>query len=85
MSATGNAGEAPMPWKQIIGSAAHDMRTPLSCMRTSVEVMRMLATSEQDTRMMDILEKQIDTLVEQVDDLVNNPQAYMPGGSRSRH
>lgn len=72
-----NPGEEPLPWKEIIGNAAHDMRTPLSCLRTTVEVMRMLAAeSEQQTRMIEILEKQIDSLAGQLDELVRNPQSY---------
>ncbi|GAA5126511.1 hypothetical protein JIN84_15585 [Luteolibacter yonseiensis] len=85
MSTLENTDGEPLPWKEIIGKAAHDMRTPLSCMRTTVEVLRMLASSEQDTRMIEILEKQIDSLAAQVNDLVNDPRAYLPGGSRSRH
>lgn len=76
--------EEPLPWKEIIGNAAHEMRTPLSCMRTTVEVLRMLnSSSEQTIRMIEILEKQVDSLAGQVDELVKNPQAYLSEGSRS--
>jgi signal transduction histidine kinase len=81
-----NPGQEPLPWKEIIGNAAHEMRTPLSCMRTTVEVLRMLtSSSEQTTRMIEILEKQIDSLAGQVDDLVKNPQAYLSERLRSDH
>jgi len=77
-----NTGEEPLPWKEIIAHAAHDMRTPLSCMRTTVEVLRMLSSSEQDTRMIEILEKQIDSLAGQVNALVENPQSFLSRESR---
>ena len=55
-----NTPEEPLPWKEIIAHAAHDMRTPLSCMSTTLEVLRMLnSSSEQDTRMIEILEKHV--------------------------
>lgn len=72
-----NPSEESLPWKEIIGNAAHEMRTPLSCMRTTVEVLRMMTSeSEQHTRMIEILEKQIDSLAGQVDELVKDPQSY---------
>ena len=84
MSTLEETGTEPLPWREVIANAAHEMRTPLSCMRTTVEVLRMLASSEQDTRIIGILENQIDSLAGQVDDLVNDPKAYLPGGSRSK-
>lgn len=73
-----NTGEGPLPWKEIIGNAAHDMRTPLSCMRTTLEVLRLLnSSSEQNTQMIEILEKQIDSLAGQVNALVENPTTYL--------
>lgn len=73
-----NKGEESLPWKEIIGNAAHDMRTPLSCMRTTVEVLRLLnSSSEQNIQMIEILEKQIDSLAGQVNELVENPTTYL--------
>ena len=52
--------ESGLPWAEIVSSAVHDMRTPLSSMRTTLEIVRMLnSQSEKTTALIDKLDKQV--------------------------
>ncbi len=67
-----------LPWREIVAQAAHDMKTPLSCMRTALEVLRMLSTGsvEQD-KFIGILDTQVDELSGQLETLLRTPAAFM--------
>ncbi|MEO5716528.1 MAG: histidine kinase dimerization/phospho-acceptor domain-containing protein [Luteolibacter sp.] len=72
-----NDGEL-FPWKQVVAKSVHDMRTPLSCIRTTVEVLRMIsAGSEKHGRLIAILDKQVDELSSQMETLLKNPDAFL--------
>ena len=68
-----------LPWSQLISKAVHDMRTPLSAMRTTIEILKL---TSQDTgksaKLIDLLEKQIDELSGQLTNLVNDPASFGP-------
>jgi K+-sensing histidine kinase KdpD len=72
-----NPGEESLPWKQIVEQAVHDMRTPLSCMRTTVEILRMIsADSEPHGKMVGSLNLQIDELASHMESLLKNPVSF---------
>ncbi len=67
-----------MPWKQIVAKAVHDMRTPLSCMRTTVEILRLLPTdSDQRRGVIGSLETQIDLIARQLELLMASPESFL--------
>lgn len=72
-----------LPWEQIVRQAVHDMRTPLSSMLTTVAVLRQLQANssgpQQWERMIDMLERQVQTLSGQLVRLNESPESYMNG------
>jgi len=72
---------ATLPWEQIVRQAVHDMRTPLSSMLTTVAVLRQLQASStvppQWERMIDLMERQIQTLTEQLVRLHESPDSFL--------
>lgn len=81
MSQSSDSDPVALPWEQIVRQAVHDMRTPLSSMLTTVAVLRQLqATSSvppQWERMIDLLERQIQTLTGQLVRLHETPESYL--------
>ena len=70
--------EEPILWKQIIPKAVHDMRTPLSTMRTSIEILRALAPdSDQHRKVMGILEAQVGLITDHLETLLVNPGLFL--------
>ena len=66
------------PWEKIVERAVHDMRTPLSCMRTSLELLRMLpAGSEKHAKVLGILNAQLDLLGGQMEALLARPESFL--------
>jgi len=66
-----------LPWKEIVTKAVHDMRTPVSAMRTAVEVLRMsTGHPERFPRLTGLIDKQLDDLTKQLEVLVSNPAAF---------
>jgi hypothetical protein len=71
------AGDSP-PWKQIVAKAVHDMRTPLSSMRISLEVLRMTgADAQQRGKLIAMLDKQVDELAGLLEMLSKDPCAFV--------
>jgi hypothetical protein len=70
-----------LPWDKIVRQAVHDMRTPLSSMLTTVAVLRQLqataAVPSQWERMIDLLERQIQTLSAQLARLHESPESFL--------
>jgi len=67
-----------LPWKKIIPKAVHDMKTPLSSMRVTLEILRMTsADAEAHGKLIVMLEKQVNELAEQLDTLVTDPAAIL--------
>ncbi len=51
------------PLKPVVAKAIHDMKTPISCMRTTVEILRLTTGNpEQQAKSLAILEAQIHDL-----------------------
>ncbi len=70
-----NHADEPLPWKLIVAKSVHDMRTPLSCMRTTLEILRMTSgDDEQQMKMISILDCQLNELACHLDQLVRNPE-----------
>lgn len=79
VNALENAQEEALPWKQIVGKAVHDMRTPLSSMVTTLEILRLLpADREKSLKMIGLLDRQVEELSRQLETLVANPSAFLP-------
>ena len=81
MSQPSDTDPIALPWEKIVRQAVHDMRTPLSSMLTTVAVMRQLqATSTvpaQWERMIDLLERQVQTLSGQLGCLHESPESFL--------
>lgn len=61
-----------------MAKAVHDMRTPLSCMRTTVEILRLLPTdSDQRRGVIGSLETQIDLIARQLELLMASPESFL--------
>jgi hypothetical protein len=70
-----------LPWDKIVRQAVHDMRTPLSSMLTTVGVLRQLqgttTVPPQWERMIDLLERQVQTLSGQLGRLHESPESFL--------
>ena len=54
------------------------MRTPLSSLRTAVEILKMTADgTDQSRRLISMLEKQTDELAQQMERLVSDPASFV--------
>lgn len=64
-----------LPWKQIVAKSVHDMRTPLSCIRTTLEILRMTSEEgERQSRLLGVLDAQVDELASQLEKLLKSPE-----------
>ena len=81
MSQPSDIDPVALPWEKIVRQAVHDMRTPLSSMLTTVAVLRQVqvtsSVSPQVERMMDMLERQVQTLSGQLVRLHDSPESYL--------
>jgi hypothetical protein len=81
VSQPSNTDPIALPWEKVVRQAVHDMRTPLSSMLTTVAVLRQLqATSTvpaQWERMIDLLERQVQTISGQLVRLQDSPESYL--------
>jgi len=65
-------------WKKIVKAAAHEIRTPLSSLRTSVEILKMnRLDQEQSQKLMAMMNRQIESISAQLDTLVNRPATFL--------
>lgn len=63
-----------LPWNQIVAKSVHDMRTPLSCLRTTVEILRMTSGGdERQAKLVGLLDVQIDELTAHLEKLLHHP------------
>ena len=86
MSQPSDTDPVTLPWDKIVRQAVHDMRTPLSSMLTTVAVLRQLQSSssvpQQWERMIDMLERQVQTLSGQLVRLHESPESYLSAEER---
>lgn len=69
-----------LPWKQIVAKAVHDIRTPLSTMHTTLEILRILpAGSSEHGRIIGILETQVNDIAGQLEILIADPESFLNG------
>ncbi|MEO7099803.1 MAG: hypothetical protein ABI162_10615 [Luteolibacter sp.] len=67
-----------LPWPEIVAKAVHDMSSPLSCMRTSVEILRMISPdSENHRKLIETFDSQINELAGQLEMLRKRPEAFL--------
>lgn len=67
----------PLAWPEIVSKAVHDMRTPLSSIRTTLEIFRMVAGgSEKQMKLVGVLDRQVDELNGLMETLLNDPAAF---------
>jgi len=66
-----------IPWDEVLGKAVHDMRTPLSGLKTAIEVLR-LAQGDPDkvSRIISMMERQTTELTGMLERLVKEPESY---------
>ena len=68
------------PWREVVAQAVHDFSTPLSTMRTSLEILRLTSSDpEAAAKAIGILEAQIDLLTTQLVALRDNPGSILKG------
>ncbi|MES2439307.1 MAG: histidine kinase dimerization/phospho-acceptor domain-containing protein [Verrucomicrobiota bacterium] len=71
-----------LPWKQIVAKSVHDMKTPLSCLRTTVEILRMTSGGDpRQVRLIGVLDAQIDELNGHLEKLLNSPEEIVQNAS----
>lgn len=79
-----NSGDESLPWKKIVAKSVHDMRSPLSCMRTTLEILRMTSGgAEPQTKLLGIMDTQIDELTAQLDILLKNREKIVHSATPS--
>lgn len=72
-----NLNVGGLPWEEIVRQAVHDMRSPVSSMRTAVEILRLtITTSEKNDRLLGMVDKQLDLLTTQLAMLMDDPEAF---------
>jgi len=65
------------PWQQVVSRAVHDMRTPLSAMKTTLEVMRLTqGDPEKSAKLISMMERQATELAELMERLAKDPDSY---------
>jgi signal transduction histidine kinase len=64
-------------WQELVAKAVHDMRTPLSGMKTAIEVLR-LAQGDPDkvARIISMMERQATELAGLLERLAKDPESY---------
>lgn len=78
MDASDPANGEELPWKKIVASAAHEIRTPLSSLRTSVEILKMnRLDEEQGQKLMTTMIRQIESISGYLDLLVTSPATFI--------
>ncbi|MCU0748456.1 MAG: hypothetical protein MUF13_02810 [Akkermansiaceae bacterium] len=78
MTATEIFDESEVPWPAVVARAVHDMRSPLSTMGTSLELLRMLPPdSDKRSRIMQILDEQVAEMTMLLNQLSTHPQAFL--------
>jgi signal transduction histidine kinase len=66
-----------LPWEEIVSAAVHDMRTPLSSMRTTLEIIRMLNSQcDRTSALIDKLDKHVLELARQLERLQDDPASF---------
>jgi signal transduction histidine kinase len=77
------SSEEILPWKKLTAKAVHDMRTPLSSLRTSVEILKMISHDPEKTaRVISLLENQVEELSQQMERLVKDPASFVVADKR---
>ncbi|MCW1912243.1 hypothetical protein OJ996_01575 [Luteolibacter sp. GHJ8] len=67
----------PPEWNEIIASAVHDIRNPLSSMLTTLEILRHLtAGSDQAAKVIEMLDRQVLSVSDQLERLLRDPASF---------
>mgnify|MGYP003577100482 CR=1 FL=1 len=75
---TASMDERGIPWPQVVNKAVHDMRTPLSAMKTTLEVMRLSKDDpEKAAKLIAMLERQTNEISGLMHRLVEDPGSYI--------
>lgn len=78
MSATEAFDQSEVPWPAVVSRAVHDMRSPLSTIGTSLELLRMLPPdSDKRSRIMQILDEQVAEMTMLLNQLSSHPHAFL--------
>lgn len=71
------SSSAELPWGEILEKAVHDMRTPLSSMRTTLEIIRMLnGQCDRTSSLIDKMDKHVLELASQLERLRSDPASF---------
>jgi len=78
MDSPDHAADGDFPWKRVVKTAVHEIRTPLSALCTSIEILKMdRLDTEQAHKMLMMMNLQIDAISGELDTLLNQPAAYL--------
>ncbi len=78
MDSSNPAIDGDFPWKTVVKTAVHEIRTPLSALCTSIEILKMnRLDTEQAHKMLLMMNRQVDAIIGQLDTLLNRPAAYL--------
>jgi nitrogen-specific signal transduction histidine kinase len=65
-------------WKNIVKAAVHEIRNPLSSLRTSVEILKMNRLDQkQSQKLMAMMNRQIESISGHLDTLANHPATFL--------
>jgi len=78
MDAAAPSPDEPLPWERIIAKATHDMKTPLSSIRVTLEILRMTCGgAEAPVKLVAMIDSQVNELVKLLETLENDPVAIL--------
>jgi signal transduction histidine kinase len=81
---TNDSAQFPPGWNEILETAVHDIRNPLSSMLATLEILRHVTEgSEPAAKAIELLDRQVMKVSEQLERLLQDPESFRraEGGS----
>ena len=77
MNQSDDAPQIPPGWNEILQSAVHDIRNPLSSILAALEILRHSKEgSEQAAKAIEIVDRQVTVVSEQLERLLRDPASF---------
>lgn len=77
MNQSNEPGDKSLPWDEILLTAVHDIRTPLSSMLVTLEVLRDLhGGSEPSAKLIAMLDRQVMGVSDLLERLLRDPASF---------
>jgi K+-sensing histidine kinase KdpD len=70
--------EEALRWNEIVASAVHDIRTPLSAMLTVLEMLKEFhAGSDRSAKLVSMMDRQVTEISGQLERLLHDPGSFL--------